>query len=193
MVRPQPGFRTARAALFAAVCVGMALIGHVAAGGSAPGPLAFCAAIAGTALLALPFAGRQRSAGSLMAGLLGAQVALHLLFGLVDRIGGLPPGVPAAAVAHMCGASLRQGDGAAMVIAHLWAALVTGWWLASGEEALWVVLRWLWAALLVPPLAADGRRPARPIDRYGRAPMATPRLRVLRHAVDGRAPPEIPA
>ncbi|GAA1986490.1 hypothetical protein GCM10009799_09980 [Nocardiopsis rhodophaea] len=205
MTYPQLSFRALRAALFAAVCVGMAMIGHVTAGGSLPGPLVLGGAVAGCALLFTPFAGRQRSAGAIIGGLLGAQVLLHLLFHCaapgtgaaitVTPTTALTPDAFARSLGHMCGGGLTNGDGYGygMVLAHVWAALVTGWWLASGEEALWAVLRWLRATLLSPLLGSGPYRAARPPRLYGHSPVVLLRPRVLRHVVVGRAPPALVA
>jgi hypothetical protein len=185
-------FRAARAALFATVCVGTALIGHAAAGGAAPGPAVVAAAVGATALGVLPLTGRPRSAPAVTGGLLAAQAALHLLLHAAAPGGGhgVPTGL--AALGHVCGDALLNGGGPVMVLAHVWAALVTGWWLASGEEALWAVAGRLRAALLPPPVGpVRTPRPA-PARRGDTAPAAL-RSRLLRHAVAGRAPPAVPS
>ncbi|CAM3671929.1 hypothetical protein NOGI109294_08300 [Nocardiopsis gilva] len=203
MTYPQLSFRALRAALFAAVCVGMAMVGHVCAGGTLPGPLVLGGAVAGCALLFAPFAGRQCSAGAIIGGLLGAQVLLHLTFhyaapgtaAAITPTTALTPDSFARSLGPMCGGGLLNGDGGGfvMAIAHVWAALVTGWWLASGEEALWVVLRWLRATLLSPLLGSGPYRAARPPRLYGHSPVVLLRPRVLRHVVVGRAPPALAA
>ncbi|MBB6172587.1 hypothetical protein HNR23_002647 [Nocardiopsis mwathae] len=201
MTYPQLSFRALRAALFAAVCVGMAMLGHAVAGGALPGPLVLGGAVAGCALLFAPFAGRQRSAAAIIGGLLGAQALLHLTFhfaapgspAAITLTSSLPPDALARSLGHMCGGGLLSGDGFVMAVAHVWAALVTGWWLASGEEALWAVLRWLRATLLSPLLGRGSYRAARPPRCYGHSPVLLPRSRVLRHVVAGRAPPALAA
>ncbi|GAA3734737.1 hypothetical protein HDA32_003895 [Spinactinospora alkalitolerans] len=189
MTRDRLTFRALRATLFAVVCAGMALAGHVIAGGAAPGGTLFGAAVAGTAAAALPFAARPRSRACLIAALLAAQGLLHALFGAAAS--GAAPSADgfARTLGHACASGLLTGDLPGMAVAHAWAALVTGWWLAAGEDALWAVLHWLRAALLPPPPGIGAHPAARPPRRYGRGLVPTPRLRVLRHAVSGRAPP----
>ncbi|GAA4965257.1 hypothetical protein GCM10023205_31980 [Yinghuangia aomiensis] len=78
-------FRTARAALFAAVCVTLALTGHVMASGT---PVAWWApAGAGLvlAVVAWAAAGRERGIAAIGTGLLLAQAALHTLFMWAQR------------------------------------------------------------------------------------------------------------
>lgn len=59
---------------------------------------------------------------------------------------------------------------APMMVAHLAAAAVVGWWLACGEKTLWALLallgRWIlatirvWAYVAVPPMSGSTRPPA---------------------------------
>ncbi|WP_246062220.1 hypothetical protein [Haloactinospora alba] len=184
-----PGFRAVRAALFAAVCVGMALCGHVAAGGAAPQLAVVLLAAGALTLLAFPAAGGQRSVRSLTLGLLTAQLLLHTLFWVAAPAPA--PGSPeqvARLAGPMCGGGVVDPGDAVMGVAHLWAALATGWWLAWGEEGLWTVLRWLRAALALPPHTTGAGVPGGP--RPSTPPPATGlRLSRLRHAIAERAPP----
>ncbi|WP_017591043.1 hypothetical protein [Nocardiopsis potens] len=178
-----------RAAMFAAVCTAVALLGHVAAGAPGPDAGVFAAAWAGLTLLGTPPARAPRSAPALIAGVLGAQLLLHLFFTLAA--GPLPAGGLLPAAEHMCSGGAEHGGGTGMLAAHLWAALVTGWWLAGGEEALWTLLHRLRAALDAPP-AAPAPLLAAPAARALPAPAPGLRPRMLRHALDGRAPPLAP-
>lgn len=184
-----PGFRAVRAALFAAVCVGMALLGHVAAGGTAPRLTVVFLAAAALTLLAFPAAGGQRSVRSLVLGLLTAQVLLHTLFWAAAPTPA--PGSPeqvARLAGPMCGGSVVDPGDVVMGVAHLWAALVTGWWLSWGEEGLWTALRWLRAVLALPPHTTGAGFLGRP--RHSTPSPATGlRLSRLRHAIAERAPP----
>jgi len=175
-----------RAAMFAAVCTAVALLGHVAAGAPGPGAGVFAAAWAGLALLGTPLARAPRSAPVLIGGVLGAQLLLHLFFTLAA--GPLPDAGLFPAAEHICSGGAAHGGGTGMLAAHLWAALVTGWWMAGGEEALWTLLHRLRAALGTPP-AAPAPLLAAPAARALRAPVPGLRPRMLRHALDGRAPP----
>ncbi len=172
-----------RAALFAAVCTGVALFGHTAAGAPAPLPGVVAGYWALVALAAFPFARGRRSIASLAPGLFGAQLLLHMGFSAATS----PlPGAGPLSVEHLCGSAAVHAD-FGMLAAHIWAALVTGWWLSSGEEALWAVLRLLRARLPVrgkagalPPPA-----PSLPVE----PPRAFLTTRFLRHTLAGRAPP----
>ncbi|RNL81753.1 hypothetical protein [Halostreptopolyspora alba] len=185
------GFRVLRSALFAAVSVGMALVGHAAAGGPTPEPTVLWGIAGGVALGAVPLAGRRCSAVTLCAGLLATQALLHLAF---LHTAPHPPGGagPHAELAGPTHAGTLAGAGVGevvMLLAHVWAALVTGWWLASGEDALWTVLRWLSSVLLPSSVRAGNRRVPQPGPAPGWVPMVAPQLRMLRHVRDGRAPP----
>ncbi|WP_203872301.1 MFS transporter [Planomonospora parontospora] len=125
--------RLTRAAVFSAVCVTLAALGHVAAGGSGPEPWALAAGAAAVVALSVSLAGRERSAGTVTAVLTGAQAVLHELFAL-----GGGPAAPSLA-GHLHDRGLGQSLG--MLLAHLTATLITGWWLARGETALWALLR----------------------------------------------------
>ncbi|MEV6151840.1 MFS transporter [Nonomuraea sp. NPDC052129] len=166
--------RLARSALFAAVCVTLAALAHWFADGTLPGPghLALGAGLVTAGAAAL--AGREREP-VLIAVLLGsAQVLLHGLFSWHDAPAPMPPG-------H--GPATDLG----MVLCHLTAALVTGWWVARGETALWAVLRRLAVRLLqvLAPCSTFPRTAPAPAYRSPGGPYES----VLRHAVVRRGPP----
>lgn len=186
--------RLARSAVFTVVCTALASAAHWFAGGSVPDPQALSAGGLLVMAAAVALAGRERSPAAVIGLLVAAQAALHVLFdpaSLTDLLA-LVPG-PAGPPRH----GLTVGVG--MVVAHLTAALLTGWWLACGEAALWSLLRRLGAyavrrvgallALLGPLRQGDlGWAPAGSSRRaFGDArPL---RDRVLRHAVRRRGPP----
>ncbi|MDF9816906.1 hypothetical protein [Streptomyces sp. SPB162] len=82
-----PASRTARAAMFAAVCVLMAALGHSWASGAPVPWWSLCAAFSGTASAAWWVAGRERGALVVTGSTVLAQLGLHTLFGLAR-----PPG-----------------------------------------------------------------------------------------------------
>ncbi|MGW5413258.1 hypothetical protein [Actinomadura geliboluensis] len=77
---PQPLFRAARAVVFATVCVALAVLGHVLAGGAAVPLWAGTAGFGAVVGVTLMLAGHERSLGTILGGLLGGQFALHTLF-----------------------------------------------------------------------------------------------------------------
>lgn len=119
--------RFARSAAFAAVGVALAALAHTLAGGSGPAPGVFGLGFAGVLVLGLVLSGRERSPATINVTLVGAQLALHYAFGAT----------PAPAGGHEQG----LGQDLGMLLAHLVATLITGWWLARGESALWSLLR----------------------------------------------------
>lgn len=185
-------FRLARSAAFAAVCVLLAVGAHRFAGGGGPTPAALLTGVLVITAGATVAAGRERPPHVIVGLLLGAQVLLHVL---LDTTGS--GGASAHSPWHG-GLTAQTG----MLTAHLTAALLTGWWLARGEEILWSVLRRVGAkaarclrtlavlaALLRARLwATSVRRPCPGPDRE-RSPR---RVRVLRHAVVRRGPPVLP-
>ncbi|MFG1687261.1 MFS transporter [Nonomuraea sp. NPDC049269] len=167
--------RLARSALFAAVCVTLAALAHWFAGGTLPSParLALGAAVV-TAITAVA-AGREREP-VLIALLLGAaQLLLHGLFTWHAAPTAMPPG-------HGLASDVE------MELCHLTATLMTGWWVARGETALWSVLRRL-AVRVVLLLAPCPIRPPAPSAPAYRAPGIPYESVVLRHAVVRRGPP----
>ncbi|WP_285709855.1 MFS transporter [Microtetraspora sp. NBRC 16547] len=182
-MRARLPLRLTRAAAFSAVCVGLGVFAHRFAGGAGPTPGAL--AVGGTVIMAAAavLAGRERSRGTITALLAGAQLFLHLLLSRSAEVDGL------AVPAH----SHRLGVEAGMVAAHLTATLVTGWWLARGETALWCLLRRLGASALRPLTA--GHVPPAPVVPFVRITAAPVRLtgRTLKHALVVRGPPVLSA
>ncbi|WP_182907320.1 MFS transporter [Microbispora sp. H13382] len=195
-MRASLSFRLARSVAFSAVCVLLAVGAHRFAGGGGPAPAALLTGVLVVAAGAAVAAGRERSPQAIVGLLLGAQAFLHFLFDVTAS---------AAEAGHPTwhgGLSAQTG----MLTAHLTAGLLTGWWLARGEEALWSVLRGIGArvvrclravaalvtalsALLGADLAAARRPHRRPAPDAGRVPHAAG---VLRHAVVRRGPPVLP-
>ena len=127
--------RVTRSVAFAAVCVTLAACAHVAGGGAAPGTAVLALAFAAVLAPATALAGRERTLRAIASGLLAAQAGLHLLFEAASTTG-------AAHTVHVVhGCAVASGSGAVMTLAHLWATLVTAWWLARGEALLWTLVR----------------------------------------------------
>ncbi|GIH96227.1 hypothetical protein Psi01_68570 [Planobispora siamensis] len=188
VMRARLPLRLLRAAAFSAVCVTLAVLGHVAAGGSGPEAWAVAAGVSATMTAAAALAGRERSATAVGVVLGTAQLLLHELFAFGD-----PAGISLALHPHERG----LGEDLGMLLAHLTATVITGWWLARGETALWSLLhaagRHLGSA--GHRLAAAFRLlavPARPAAPAPTAPSAAGPVRVpvlLRHTVSRRGPP----
>ncbi|WP_214317148.1 MFS transporter [Nonomuraea sediminis] len=197
-MRARLPFRLTRSAAFAAVCVGLGALAHVVGGGSSPGPAAVVVALLAAFALALAVSGRERSTAAINVALVGAQVVLHELFaitGSLEASSGLdglrgallgrfsPGGISQVADGHAQGLSVGLG----MWVAHLLATLVTGWWLARGEAALWSLLRRLGRRLtLLRPLPRiQPVRRAVPYFYLLAVPMRAP----VEHSVSRRGPP----
>ncbi|GAA2202906.1 hypothetical protein GCM10009787_63780 [Streptomyces bangladeshensis] len=202
--------RTVRAAVFAAVCVVLAALGHVLMSGRDVPAWALAAGLAATGGAGWCLTGRERGPALIVPLVVAAQTALHSAFSLAQsasaspaplfsRPTGMPSdmsGMDMAHMAHMGNMGHASGSGgwpvSGMTAAHLLAACLTGLWLAYGEQAAFRILRtvagWLAAPLrlLLAVPVATGRpdhRPRRP--RSDRAP----RLALLIHAITSRGPP----
>ncbi|MER5421184.1 MFS transporter [Streptosporangium roseum] len=171
--------RLMRAAAFSAVCVMLAALGHLAAGGSGPAPWAMATGTTTVTALAVLLAGRERSTATISVALSAMQLFLHELFAYGD-----PSGISLTAHPH------GLGEGLGMLVAHLTATLITGWWLARGEAALWALLRAaggrLGAALRLLPCPVA---PALPARTAVPAVVPAPARAALRHTVSRRGPP----
>lgn len=200
--------RTVRAAVFAAVCVLLAALGHVLMSGAPVPGRTLAAGLAVTGGAGWCLVGRERGLPLIVAVVVAAQTALHSTFSLTQStaaardMGGMH-----MESMHMGGmdsldaapVGTSSGVGAlsflvpfGMYAAHLLAALLTGLWLAYGERAAFRVLRAVAARLVAPlrlllALPATPHRP-RPRTRRARSRRA-PRLLLLVHAITHRGPP----
>lgn len=214
MTNVQSPLRTLRAALFAAVCVTLAAMGHsfMSAHGVPPGSLLVAFGV--TSGLAWLAAGRRRGTAFIGTGLLAVQGVLHLTFmgggghhGHMPVPDTAPEPMPMPGMAHgttMTGgpggsggvadllAGITGGASAGMVAVHLLAAAVCALWLARGEAAFFRLARAV-AALAFTPLRlllAVVRLPDAP-----HAPRPRPgdvrrhHGRVLTHTLSRRGPP----
>ncbi|MET8452676.1 hypothetical protein [Streptomyces sp. NPDC005209] len=206
-----PAVRSLRAAVFAAVCVLLAAVGHGLATGDMPSVWADGAGFLGVFLAGWLLGGRERSLAGIGAGMLATQAGLHIAFDVahpdaaVSARGMRPASMDGhvdAVVGHAHGLFALASDAIAHVhemctpvtAAHLLAAFVASWWLRRGEAALWSLLRR--AAAFVPLLRVVRWRGA-PVPlptppggpRRTHAEAVPLRQLLLRHAVRRRGPP----
>ncbi|GAA1936630.1 hypothetical protein [Kitasatospora viridis] len=214
-----------RAVPFATVCVLLGVGGHlIGSGAGIPlGAVLFGWLLALAA--AIRAARRERSLRAITAGLAGGQLALHLLFQLAQAIRQAPPagatggmlgmpgmsGMPGASGSGVAPGALWHhavlGLSPAMLLGHLLATVVAGWWLRRGEAAVWrlvsstsraaaaaarrcagaarTVLALIEARAAVPEPAGARFVPADP-------PPGAPGRAVLRHSLARRGPPVVP-
>ncbi|MFD9724855.1 hypothetical protein [Streptomyces sp. NPDC059072] len=213
---PGHGLRAVRAAMFAAVCVLLASVGHVLMSGTAVPWWAMSAGFVGTATAAWCLASRERGPCTVIAATVAVQAALHSGFSLAQSV--LPPSPPSGtSYAHhgmhdMAGmddmAGMHEMPGMAvtspvgmspvgmspvgMIAAHLLAALLCGLWLAHGERGAFRILRAVAGRLWTPLRLLFGLAPApvrpRVRVRRPRRARALPQL-FLVHAITSRGPP----
>ncbi|MFF4833099.1 hypothetical protein [Streptomyces sp. NPDC001315] len=210
--------RTVRAAVFAAVCVLLAALGHVMMSGSHVPGRVLAAGLAMTGAAGWCLAGRERGLPLVVAVVVAAQTVLHSAFSLARPTSG---GMTSMGMGHtghldmsrmdhmdmshmdmahmdymgqsMGGSSMGGGTSSfGMLAAHLLAALLCGLWLAYGEKAAFRILRAV-AGRLAAPLRLLLALPATPDrPRIGaRRPRSdrAPRLLLLVHAITSRGPP----
>ncbi|MFF4121517.1 hypothetical protein [Streptomyces sp. NPDC001714] len=210
-----PAVRSLRAAVFAAVCVLLAAVGHGLAMGDLPPLWADAAGFAVVFALSRALAGRERGLHEIGVGMLLTQAGLHFGFDAARAVtpAPAPASAPAMTMAHirphgdvMTGMAGMGGTGsggpqyphlhvlltAHATLAHVLAALVAAWWLRRGEAALWSLLRR--TAALVPGLAAWWQDAPLPAPAGGPRPAPAGPIRprpllALRHAVSRRGPP----
>jgi hypothetical protein len=177
-----PVYRAARSVVFATVCVGLAITGHVMASGAEVPPAAAGGGLALMAGAGFALTGTERSLATIFGGLLGGQFMLHALFSAAQH---------GQHLGHGGGMPAAEGGGA-MTLAHVAAAVVSAWWLRRGERAVWSLARRVAAAVIRPVLALLSVPPAPASTRRVRTgPVAPARRRpaYLRHVVVRRGPP----
>jgi hypothetical protein len=167
--------RVARAAVFAVACVVLAGLAHLAGGGMVQAG-ALVAGLALTLPAALALAWRERALPPILFVLALVQAGLHTLFGAMCPVATVP------ANGHLT----HGAPGVGMLVAHVWAVVLTALWLERGEHALWSLLRLLLTRglrLLRVVLGEHHFQLVRPRDcpRPSSAP--------LRHALVRRGPP----
>ncbi|AYC37933.1 hypothetical protein [Streptomyces griseorubiginosus] len=200
--------RTLRAAVFAAVCVLLAALGHVLMSGAHVPGWTLAAGLVVTGCAGWCLAGRERGLPLIVAVAVSAQTALHTAFSLAQPTSAAPDmgamhmeSMHTSGMDSMDSAQLGASSGVGalaywlpfgMYAAHLIAALVTGLWLAYGERAVFRILRAVAGRLVAPLrlLLALPATPHRPRVRTRRARSErAPRLVLLVHAITHRGPP----
>ncbi|MEV6540653.1 hypothetical protein [Streptomyces sp. NPDC051665] len=202
------GARTVRAAMFAAVCVVLAALGHVLMSGRHVPAWALAAGLAATGVAAWSLAGRERGLPLIVTLVVATQAALHSAFSLAQpamagesasmNMGSADMGsmhmsaTDSMDMGHMSATTTGDSSSPGMLTAHLLAALLCGLWLAHGERATFRVLRAVAGRLTAPlrlllALPAPPHRP-RLRPRRPRSERA-PRLLLLVHAITSRGPP----
>ena len=177
--------RWARAAVVGLSATGLALLGHVAAGGTAPPAGQLALVLLAVLVVSLALSVRRWTVGPLLAVLLGSQALFHVAFGGAGHVHGGQ---------HLPGESAMPGhSGPLMLVAHGVAALLTALLLRRGEDWLWGLLALLARAWRVGRVAAEEPVAARSrvMSRSGDVPAV---LDLLEHAVARRGPPvRVPA
>jgi hypothetical protein len=177
-----PVYRAARATVFATVCAGLAITGHVMASGATVPPAAAIGGLAAMIAVAIVLTGTERSLATIFGGLLGGQFVLHALFSAAQH---------GQHLQHGSGMAPSEG-GWTMTLAHVAAAVVSAWWLRRGERAVWAMARRVAAAVVRPAralLSAPAAPATAPRVRARSAATARPRPALLRHVVVRRGPP----
>ncbi|MGY4929189.1 hypothetical protein [Streptomyces sp. 900105755] len=207
--------RTTRSAVFAAVCVLLAALGHVLMSGSRVPAWALAAALALTGALGWALSGRERGLPLVVSAAVGTQTALHSGFSAAQvwtthtaplgsmrmdthmdmaamNMGSMHMGPAHADPVEYLGFGTGGTASTGMFAAHLLAALLCGLWLGHGERAAFRIVRAVAGRLVAPlrlllALPATPERP-RPRLRRRRSDRA-PRLLLLVHAITSRGPP----
>ncbi|MFJ2960982.1 hypothetical protein ACIPIC_01550 [Streptomyces collinus] len=204
--------RAIRAAVFAAVCVVLAALGHVMMSGDHVPPSMLLAGWVVTGAAGWCLAGRERGLGLVVGVAVAVQTTLHSAFSL----GPPAPSAPGAhstdmpsmshgmgSMSHDMGAGAMEavsphaghvpgGDSSlGMLAAHLLAALLCGLWLGHGERAAFRLLRAVGSRLAAPLrlLFALPVPPPPPVRRRQRPANRSPRRLLLVHAITTRGPP----
>jgi hypothetical protein len=176
--------RSVRAAVVGLSASGLALLGHLAAGGTTPPPGQLALAVLAVLVVSLAMSARRWTVGPLLAVLLGSQVLFHVAFS-------------GAGAAHVHGGQHLTSESAMpghpwllMLVGHGVAALLTALLLRRGEDWLWGLVALLARAWRVVRVAAEealGAPRTRTMSRSGDVRAV---LDLLEHAVARRGPPE---
>lgn len=200
--------RTIRAAVFAAVCVLLAALGHVLMSGSDVPASALAAGTGATGAVGWCLTERERGLPLIVAVVVAVQTVLHEAFSLAQSVtetsgssasmdvsGMGSMHMDSMGMAHMESMGQAAADtspSAGMLLAHLLAALLCGLWLAYGEKAAFRILRavagWLAAPLRLLLALPDTPERPRPHLRRRRSDRE-PRLLLLVDAITSRGPP----
>ncbi|MFB6721046.1 hypothetical protein ACFCV3_12835 [Kribbella sp. NPDC056345] len=170
------GFRAARAAMFAATCVLLAVLGHVLMSGTPIPGWAIALALVVVGVAAWFVTDCERGIPFVLVSTVMVQAMLHTVF--------------STAQAHPMGHHMTGTSSYGMLAVHLLAALLSGLWLAYGERAAFIVLQAVATRLLVSLrlIAHPGFTPHHPRVRPHYSPRPL-RLFLLVHAIISRGPP----
>ncbi|TDD62732.1 hypothetical protein E1263_03190 [Kribbella antibiotica] len=178
--------RAVRAALFAVVCVLLTVLGHVLMSGTPLPWWVTVGAFVGVFGAGWWFAARERDVPSVTAVAVAAQAVLHGGFTIAQLL--------SAPAMHGHGHSMGLGSMLGMFGAHLLAGLLSGLWLALGEQAAFRIVR-LVAQRVSTSLSLATRAPLQ-LPRIGLRPVFrfwTMRQWRLGHAIVSRGPPSVVA
>lgn len=168
-------FRLLRAAAVSATVLCLAAAAHVAGGGTMPAAGVVIGLSVLTLLPVTLLAGRKLGPATIAAVLAGSQLVLHQAFTALSTTavcteaghhayagaGSLECVAGAAGAGGAAGAAAhgQAEHGAAMVIAHVLAAALTGLLLVRGEEAIWALAAWLRPLAKLPSAVVLPLRP----------------------------------
>jgi hypothetical protein len=173
-----------RAAVVGLSASGLALLGHLAAGGTTPAPGQLVLVVLAVLVVSLTLSARRWTVGPLLAVLLGSQALFHVAFssaGAAHVHGGQ----------HVAVASSMPGHpGLLMLVGHGVAALLTALLLRRGEDWLWGLVALLARACRVVRVAAEEPVAAAHSRAMPRSGDVRATLDLLEHAVARRGPPE---
>ncbi|MFI9250972.1 hypothetical protein [Streptomyces sp. NPDC053069] len=102
--------RTVRAAVFAAVCVVLAALGHVLMSGRDVPPWALAAGLAGTGVVGWCLTGRERGPWLIVPLVVAAQTALHSAFSLAQSAAGTSPSTAPRHAGMAMGTGMDMGS-----------------------------------------------------------------------------------
>jgi hypothetical protein len=176
--------RSVRSAVVGLSASGLALLGHLAAGGTAPPPGPLVLAVLAVLVVSLVLSARRWTVGPLLAVLLGSQVLFHVAFS----------GAGTAHVhvgQHVTSESAMPGHPwLLMLVGHGAAALLTALLLRRGEDWLWGLVAVLARAWRVVRVAAEEPVCAHRSRAMSRSGDVRGVRDLLEHAVARRGPPE---
>jgi hypothetical protein len=194
-VSDAPPSRSPRAAVFAAVCVGVSAGGHVLTSGHEVPLTVLAVGYLLVFAIARVAAGAEHGLAAVCGWMVWGQFALHLLYGVASPDAGAATGGTGHLLGHPAMPAALSDDGGSgvpMLVAHLAAALLSAWWVRQGEAAAFALARQVRTLLRgVFTVAAPRPLPVTPSDPVRRPDTAVrPAGRlVLRHAVVRRGPP----
>jgi len=198
--QPQRRLRAVRGAAASLTTILLAATAHTLAGAGAPSPLLIAIAALLTMPLGVALVGRRPSVVRTGTAVAGAQLAFHTLFAVFDDADAVsympPPGLaghaaahamPTMTMLHTAASAHDMRPGSPMVLAHVFAAVVTVILLHHGERMLRAlgrgILRLLPRLVAAPPRPPVRRQTSPVVVRVAR------RTAVMATALSRRGPP----